>query len=206
VSVAEEGTSDGVIETVDNLIIQIGGSRQGFVVSTATYIDVLDELDSLVVRLGIKKIVNERAEHAGCINLVGTNVGVNVEVVPHITIERDDNETFGRHGSIDTQATGNYHLRLSRSQPAIILPGSCGMLVVVFLLNLVRRVVWKDFVQVGESCESMWKGIMIAECLLALRIVELRHGNNSPQCWEYLDATHAIEELLVAFQLLGQHI
>ena len=93
--------------------------------------DGIDDVEDV----GVDEVVAEAGVEVGVGRYGGHNVGVNVEVVPHITIEGDNDKPFRRHGSIYAQAAGDHHLRLNPSQPTIILPGRGGMLVVVLLLN-----------------------------------------------------------------------
>lgn len=61
---------------------------------------MLNQPNRLICGLGFEQVVDEKREGAGGIDRVSIDVRIYVDVVPHITIEGNDDETFLRPGSI----------------------------------------------------------------------------------------------------------
>lgn len=135
--VTEERRSDSVIETINDLVEQISGSGEGLVISRSTSVYVLDEPDGVVLLLCLKEVVDQGAEHAGWIHGVRADVGIHVQVVPDVTVKRDDGQAIVGGSTVDTQAAVDNLLSCAGREPVIVLPSCRDILIVVFLLNSV---------------------------------------------------------------------
>ena len=47
---------------------------------------MLDEPDGLIFGFGFEEVGDEFAEHTGRVDLIGANVGVQIEVVPDVAV------------------------------------------------------------------------------------------------------------------------
>jgi hypothetical protein len=63
---------------------------------------VLDDPHGLLLGFGFQEVVDEDAEHPGLVRDIRLDVGVDIEVVPYVTVERDDDETLFCYRPVDS--------------------------------------------------------------------------------------------------------
>ena len=123
---------------------------------------MLDQPHRLLICFCFEKVVDQYTEHACLVWNVNLYIGINVEVVPGIAVQRDYNKSLFCHCPVDAKTAGDYSLCILCAEPTIIGPSIAHILVVPKLLDWIRSVGGQDTVLNRECCEGMRESVVVA--------------------------------------------